>query len=77
MRIFNSTTFVDLRAERQAAGEALRRSQMVPGGMEHFVFESSSHRELWREQLRLSDAVVLTIGFKAGALSPVLTVSSR
>ena len=32
MRIFISSTFTDLRAEREAAAEALRRSQLVPWG---------------------------------------------
>src|SRR5258707_8299592 len=39
MRIFISSTFVDLREERDAAAEPLRRSQLVPWGMELFVSE--------------------------------------
>jgi len=70
MRIFVSSTFVDLRAEREAAEEALRRSQLVPSGMELFVSEPSSPLEVCLEQLQLSDAVVLIIGFKAGSLIP-------
>jgi len=70
MRIFISSTFTDLRAEREAAAEALRRSQLVPWGMELFVSEPSSPLEVCLEQLRLSDAVVLIIGFKAGSLIP-------
>jgi hypothetical protein len=70
MRIFISSTFVDLRAEREAAAEALRRSQLVPWGMELFVSEPSSPLDVCLEQLQLSDAVVLIIGFKAGSLIP-------
>ena len=70
MRIFISSTFVDLRAERDAAAEALRRSQLVPWGMELFVSEPSSPLEVCLEQLRLSDALVLIIGPKAGSLIP-------
>ncbi len=70
MRIFISSTFVDLRPEREAAAEALRRSQLVPWGMELFVSEPSSPLDVCLEQLRLSDAVVLIIGFKAGSLIP-------
>jgi hypothetical protein len=70
MRIFVSSTFVDLRVEREAAAEALRRSQLVPWGNELFVSEPSSPLQVCLEQLRLSDAVVLIIGSKAGSLIP-------
>lgn len=70
MRIFISSTFVDLRAERDAAAEALRRSQLVPWGMELFVSEPSSPLDTCLRELRLSDAVVLIIGFYAGSLIP-------
>ena len=70
MRIFISSTFVDLRAERDAASEALRRSQLVPWGMELFVSEPSAPLDVCLRELRLSDAVVLLIGFYAGSLIP-------
>jgi hypothetical protein len=70
MRIFISSTFVDLRTEREVAAEALRRSQLVPWGMELFVSEPSSPLEVCLAQVRLSDTVVLVIGFKAGSLIP-------
>jgi hypothetical protein len=70
MRIFISSTFVDLRAERESAVEALRRSQLVPWGMELFVSEPSSPLDVCLRELRLSDAVVLIIGFYAGSLIP-------
>jgi hypothetical protein len=67
MRIFVSSTFVDLRAERDAAAAALRHSQLVPWGMELFLSEPSSPLEVCLRELRLSDAVVLIIGFHAGS----------
>jgi hypothetical protein len=70
MRIFVSSTFVDLRDERNAAAEALRRSQLVPWGMELYVSEPSSPLDVCLRELRLSDAVVLIIGFYAGSLIP-------
>src|SRR5438045_6798341 len=70
MRIFISSTFVDLRAERESAVEALRRSQLVPWGMELFVSEPSYPLDVCLSELRLSDAVVLIIGFYAGSLIP-------
>jgi hypothetical protein len=68
MRIFVSSTFKDLRAERQAAEDVLRRAQLVPWGMELFVSEPSTPLEVALHELQLSDAVVLIIGFKAGSL---------
>lgn len=70
MRIFVSSTFKDLRPERQAALDALRRAELVPWGMELFVSESSTPLDVALRELRLSDAVVLIIGFKAGSLIP-------
>lgn len=70
MRIFVSSTFRDLRAERDAAVEALRRAQLVPWGMELFVSEPATPLQVALDQLQLSDAVVLIIGFRAGSLIP-------
>jgi hypothetical protein len=70
MRIFISSTFKDLRPEREAAQEALRRSELVPWGMELFVSEPSKPLDVCLEQVQLSDAVVLIIGFMAGSLIP-------
>jgi len=70
VRIFISSTFKDLQPERQAAIDSLRRSDIVPWGMELFVSESSTPLEVALRDLRLSDAVVLIIGFKAGSLIP-------
>ena len=70
MRIFISSTFRDLRPERQAAADALRQAQLVPWGIELFVSEPSTPLDVALRELRLSDAVVLIIGFKAGSLIP-------
>lgn len=70
MRIFVSSTFRDLRAERDAAIEALRRGELVPWGMELFVSEPQTPLQVALDELRTSDAVVLIIGFRAGSLIP-------
>jgi hypothetical protein len=50
MRIFVSSTFKDLRPERGSAQEALRRSELVPWGMELFVSEPSKPLDVcWSE----------------------------
>ena len=70
MRIFVSSTFKDLRPEREAAQDALRRSELVPWGMELFVSEPSTPLDVCLGQVQLSDAVILIIGFMAGSLIP-------
>jgi hypothetical protein len=70
MRIFVSSTFKDLRPEREAAQDALRRSELVPWGMELFVSEPSKPLDVCLEQVQLSDAVILIVGFMAGSLIP-------
>lgn len=70
MRIFVRSTFKDLRPERESAQEALRRSELVPWGMELFVSEPSKPLDICLEQVHLSDAVILIIGFMAGSLIP-------
>ena len=61
---------VRVASTRGAAVEALRRSQLVPWGMELFVSEPSSPLDVCLREVRLSDAVVLIIGFYAGSLIP-------
>jgi len=70
MRIFISSTFKDLRPERQAAKEVLQRAEFVPWGMELFVSSPSKPIDEALRELQLSDAVLLIIGFIAGSLVP-------
>jgi len=70
MRSFVSSTFKDLRPERQAAIEVLRRAEFVPWGMELFVSSPSKPLDEALRELQLSDAVLLIIGFRAGSLVP-------
>ena len=65
MRIFISSTFRDLGAERQAAQDTLRRSELVPWGMELFVSQPSEPLDVCLEQVQLSDAVVLNHRFQS------------
>ena len=76
MRVFISSTFRDLRPERDAAKEVLLQSELVPWGMELFVSQPSDPLDVCLEQVRFSDAVILIIGFKAGSIildSPGMT----
>jgi hypothetical protein len=70
MRVFISSTFKDLRPERQAAIDVLRRAEFIPWGMELFVSSPSKPVDEALRELQLSDAVLLIIGFRAGSLVP-------
>jgi len=70
MNVFISSTFKDLRPERQGVQEALRGAQQAPWGMEFFVSEPSYPLEVALRELEACDAVVLIIGFMAGSLLP-------
>lgn len=71
MRIFISSTFVDLRPEREAVREVLnRRAGTVPWGMELFASAPEKPLKVCLEWLHMPDAVVLVLGFMAGLLIP-------
>ncbi len=68
MKIFLSSTLIDLIAERQAVIDALNREKQSVLAMEYFVASPSIPLETALRELRSSDLVVLVIGFKAGSL---------
>src|ERR1700683_4740479 len=79
MRIFISSTFKDLRPERQAAINVLQQAELFPWGMEWFVSSPSKPIDEALREVQMSDAVILIIGFKAGSLipeSPALTYTA-
>jgi hypothetical protein len=70
MVVFISSTFRDLRAEREAVQAALRQSDVAPWGMEFFVSSPSHPLDVCLENLRAADALVLIIGARAGSFIP-------
>jgi hypothetical protein len=58
MRIFVSSTFKDLRPERESAQDSLRRSELVPWGMELFVSEPSKPLDVCLGQVQSQSAFV-------------------
>ena len=71
MRLFISSTFRDLRPERDAVRDVLnRRARVTPWGMELFASSPEKPLKVCLEWLHMSDAVVLVIGFFAGSLIP-------
>jgi hypothetical protein len=68
MKIFLSSTFLDLVDERDAVLKALRRKRMSSLAMEDFLATPTTPSETALANLRNSDVMVLVIGFQAGSL---------
>ena len=68
MRIFLSSTFRDLRPEREKARQAVEKMDILNRRMEIFLSEPIRPLDVVLRELRQSDAVVLIIGFRAGSL---------
>jgi hypothetical protein len=68
MKVFLSSTFLDLQAERDAVLKALRRKRTSTLAMEDFLATPTTPSHTALENLRESDVMILVIGFKAGSL---------
>lgn len=70
MYFFVSSTFSDLRREREKVQEALRKGDASPWGMEFFVSEPRRALDVCLNEIDRCDAVILLVGSKAGSLVP-------
>ena len=70
MKIFLSSTFIELVEERKAVLEALQKRREPVLAMEFFLATPATPLETALQELRASDVVILIIGFKAGSLLP-------
>jgi hypothetical protein len=61
-QVFVSSTFEDLRDERQAAVEAILKAGHIPAGMELFTAGSVSQLEVIKQWIRDSDIYMLILG---------------
>jgi hypothetical protein len=68
LKVFLSSTFLDLSKEREAVLAALRRKRMATLAMEDFLATTSTPLDTALENLRDSDLMILVIGSKAGSL---------
>ena len=70
MKVFLSSTFLDLVEEREAVLRALRQMRTSTLAMEDFLASPSTPVDTALEHLRASDLMILVIGSKAGSLLP-------
>lgn len=70
LQVFVSSTYSDLIAERQAAVEAILVAGHIPAGMELFAAGDESQMDVIRQWIDASDAFVLILGGRYGAIEP-------
>jgi len=68
LQVFVSSTFTDLRQERQAAVEAILSAGHIPAGMELFAAGDESQMEAIKQWIDESDVFLLILGGRYGSI---------
>jgi hypothetical protein len=71
LQVFVSSTYTDLREERQAAVEAILTAGHIPAGMELFTAGDESQMDVIRRWIDESDVFLLILGGRYGSLEHV------
>lgn len=69
-QIFISSTYTDLREERQAAVEAILKAGHIPAGMELFTSTNKSQWTIIKRWIDESDIYMLILGGRYGSIDP-------
>src|SRR5436305_9143972 len=70
LQVFVSSTYEDLRAERQAAVEAILSAGHIPAGMKLFAAGDESQMVVIRRWIDESDVFMLILGHRYGSIEP-------
>src|SRR5258708_26794967 len=70
LQVFVSSTFSDLRDERQAAVEAILSVGHIPAGMELFAAGDESQMDVIKQWIDESDVYLLILGGRYGSVEP-------
>src|SRR5579859_7288425 len=70
LQVFVSSTFSDLRTERQAAVEAILSASHIPAGMELFAAGDESQMDVIKQWIDESDVYFLILGGRYGSIEP-------
>ncbi|MFV5318932.1 DUF4062 domain-containing protein [Priestia megaterium] len=70
LQIFVSSTYEDLKDERQKAVEGILRAGHIPAGMELFTAGSQRQWDVIEEWIKESDVLMLIMGGKYGSIEP-------
>src|SRR5262252_3931543 len=68
LQVFVSSTFNDLKNERQAAVEAILSAGHIPAGMELFAAGDESQMEVIKQWIDESDVYLLILGGRYGSI---------
>jgi hypothetical protein len=71
LQIFVSSTYSDLREERQAAVQAIVTAGHIPAGMELFAAGDQSQMDVIKRWIDESDVFLLILGGRYGSIEPV------
>ena len=75
LQVFISSTFIDLKEERQAAVSAILKAGHIPAGMELFKAADKSQWEIIKRWIDESDVYMLILGGRYGSIDPQKGVS--
>lgn len=70
LQVFISSTYTDLREERQAAVEAVLSAGHIPAGMELFAAGDESQMNVIKRWIDESDVYMLILGGRYGSIEP-------
>lgn len=70
LQVFVSSTFSDLKHERQAAVEAILTAGHIPAGMELFTAGDESQMDVIKHWIHESDVYLLILGARYGSIEP-------
>ena len=70
LQVFISSTYTDLKKERQAAVEAILSAGHIPAGIELFTASDESQMEVIKRWIDESDVYLLILGVRYGAIEP-------
>ena len=70
LQVFVSSTYVDLKAERQAAVYAILNAGHIPAGMEFFTAGDQSQMEVLQQWIDESEVFLLILGSRYGSIEP-------
>ena len=75
LQIFISSTYIDLKEERQAAVQAILKAGHIPAGMELFTAGDKSQMETIKRWIDESDIYMLILGGRYGSIEPTTSLS--
>jgi nucleoside 2-deoxyribosyltransferase len=70
LQVFVSSTYEDLKQERQAAVESILSAGHIPAGMELFAAGDESQMEVIKQWIDQSDVYLLILGGRYGSIEP-------